>query len=595
MLRRISIVSLIAVVGILCCLGAAIAQPPGTQLTDYGTRKYNADWSPDGAWIVYHIQYSGEIHLIPSTGLATGESSINLSASSGYYCTNPRFTPDSQRVMYTEQSSPWRVVSVDLDGNDKQVVLPEGFCGSWNDDETLLAYITPEKSKEIRKLMVYDVARNETRRLYEGYLKHARPPEFTKDGLNVLVTLPDSDGNHSIFRVPLDGSQQFEQLTSRHYESDSPHLSPDGQWILYYAKIVGHAMSTHDIWALNLVTGIDMPLYSCTQYDISTADWSPDGSEIAYVVLNPYDLEDKSNREIYIDTFNGHTTDPYVRILEPRDIRWSDETLEYFVTATFWAFNTGPLTLEFSSDGGETWAVVGDDIAPDATSYSFCAACVSSDMCQLRLFEKDNPSVIDTFVEGFYFTVDSVNTDPAELLGRLAELIGNSDTRINNALITKLSNAAELLEKGKTGAAINILSALRNQIEAQRDKKIDDYLADSYLDAISCAVSMIAGAAKPVVEPTAFSLSQNVPNPFNPVTTIEYQIPAGAADRVTLKVYDMRGAVVNTLIDRVESPGVHSVVWDATDATGNRVSSGVYIYRLRAGEFTQSNKMILMR
>jgi flagellar hook assembly protein FlgD len=94
---------------------------------------------------------------------------------------------------------------------------------------------------------------------------------------------------------------------------------------------------------------------------------------------------------------------------------------------------------------------------------------------------------------------------------------------------------------------------------------------------------------------TAFRLKQNVPNPFNPATTIEYQIPADASDHVTLKVYDMRGAVVNTLVDRVESPGLHSVVWYGRDQTGTLVSSGVYFYRLKAGNFIQSNKMILMR
>ena len=90
-------------------------------------------------------------------------------------------------------------------------------------------------------------------------------------------------------------------------------------------------------------------------------------------------------------------------------------------------------------------------------------------------------------------------------------------------------------------------------------------------------------------------MDQNYPNPFNPVTTIEYQIPVGSYDRVILKVYDMRGSLVNTLVDRFESPGIHSAVWDGRDDSGNMVSSGIYIYQLKADDFVKSNKMILMR
>ena len=57
----------------------------------------------------------------------------------------------------------------------------------------------------------------------------------------------------------------------------------------------------------------------------------------------------------------------------------------------------------------------------------------------------------------------------------------------------------------------------------------------------------------------------------------------------------MRGALVRTLVDEFSSPGVHSVIWNGTDETGNRVSSGIYIYKLQAWEFTKSNKMLLIR
>ena len=95
--------------------------------------------------------------------------------------------------------------------------------------------------------------------------------------------------------------------------------------------------------------------------------------------------------------------------------------------------------------------------------------------------------------------------------------------------------------------------------------------------------------------PQKFSLSQNYPNPFNPLTSIEFAIPAGISEHVRLNIYDLRGALVRTLVDKVYNPGVHSALWDGTDETGNKVSSGVYIYMLRAGEFTNSKKMLFVR
>ncbi len=92
-----------------------------------------------------------------------------------------------------------------------------------------------------------------------------------------------------------------------------------------------------------------------------------------------------------------------------------------------------------------------------------------------------------------------------------------------------------------------------------------------------------------------FQLYQNYPNPFNPSTTIQYTIPDKVNKHVSLKLYDLRGALIKTLVDQVVSPGNHSLIWNGTDDTGNKVSSGIYLYQLQAGEFTKSNKMILMR
>jgi len=93
--------------------------------------------------------------------------------------------------------------------------------------------------------------------------------------------------------------------------------------------------------------------------------------------------------------------------------------------------------------------------------------------------------------------------------------------------------------------------------------------------------------------PTNFELSNNYPNPFNPTTTIKYAIPAAA--NVKLVVYNMLGEVVKTLVNQSQVTGSYSVTWDGTTNFGTQVASGIYIYRLTAGEFVSNKKMILMK
>jgi photosystem II stability/assembly factor-like uncharacterized protein len=97
-------------------------------------------------------------------------------------------------------------------------------------------------------------------------------------------------------------------------------------------------------------------------------------------------------------------------------------------------------------------------------------------------------------------------------------------------------------------------------------------------------------------KPEAFSLGQNYPNPFNPSTTIQYSIPAGSTGNHTLSVFDTRGALVRTLVEsRSTRPGIYSVIWDGKDMAGKSASSGMYVYQFKAGAFSESRKLLLIR
>ena len=93
--------------------------------------------------------------------------------------------------------------------------------------------------------------------------------------------------------------------------------------------------------------------------------------------------------------------------------------------------------------------------------------------------------------------------------------------------------------------------------------------------------------------PASFKMEQNSPNPFNPETVIKFSLPQDA--RVTLKVYNVLGQVVNTLVDEALPAGNHSATWDGKNEQGRDVASGVYFYRIKAGDFESIQKMTLLR
>jgi hypothetical protein len=98
--------------------------------------------------------------------------------------------------------------------------------------------------------------------------------------------------------------------------------------------------------------------------------------------------------------------------------------------------------------------------------------------------------------------------------------------------------------------------------------------------------------------PRAWSLAQNFPNPFNPRTTISFAIPGetqAVAVQARLAVFDLRGRLVKVLVEKDLRPGRYSIVWDGREANGGEAPSGIYFYRLKAGTFAETRKMLLMK
>jgi len=112
-------------------------------------------------------------------------------------------------------------------------------------------------------------------------------------------------------------------------------------------------------------------------------------------------------------------------------------------------------------------------------------------------------------------------------------------------------------------------------------------------DAMLNENSQSLGAVEIAAVPTEFALQLNYPNPFNPSTTIKYQIANDAS--VNLDIWNLQGQKIRTLVGKEQKSGYYSVVWDGRNDAGQTVSTGLYLYRVQAGSFVATHKMLMIK
>jgi len=170
---------------------------------------------------------------------------------------------------------------------------------------------------------------------------------------------------------------------------------------------------------------------------------------------------------------------------------------------------------------------------------------------------------------------------------------------VADKLRQKLQLVRASLERGQIRAATMQLNEFKIRVDvfqnfglisvASEQRLI--YLAHHLQNSIDQHFNKFAGGNMDPVLPSEFMLAQNYPNPFNPETRIEYSLP-GPSD-VNLAVFDVQGRKVRVLVDGQQDAGIKVVTWNGCDENGSRVSSGVYFYRLQAGDYAETKKMVL--
>ncbi|HKJ81165.1 MAG TPA: ammonia-forming cytochrome c nitrite reductase subunit c552 [Ignavibacteriaceae bacterium] len=231
-----------------------------------------------------------------------------------------------------------------------------------------------------------------------------------------------------------------------------------------------------------------------------------------------------------------------------------------------------------SKVGGHTLNMV--DPVSGVDNVAACAPChgtIGTEFSDKKFYVNGNA---DLDGDG---TANGLQVEMEGLLHKLALLLppkGSTDVSINDSTVTLLEAQAGynylFVEEDRSLGIHNpayAYSLIASSI-VKLDPTTDIKLIDNSL-------------------PQTFSIDQNYPNPFNPTTTIKYTIPKES--NVKLEIYDITGRLVNTVVNQSQSAGTYSVTWDGSNSSGQKVGSGMYLYRINAGSFIAVKKMILLK
>jgi hypothetical protein len=194
---------------------------------------------------------------------------------------------------------------------------------------------------------------------------------------------------------------------------------------------------------------------------------------------------------------------------------------------------------------------------------------------------------------GVYLSIDS----PVDLGGAFYQFAGPDAAEISPINLTEMDMMVGVANKKLSCLLLSYTNETISSGETSVIWLSDDPELNVELEAIDIADdrgrSLTIEEKQSVALPTGFALHQNHPNPFNPITEIRFELDRQVL--VTLSVYNILGQEVIRLTDSEYPAGSHAVIWDGTDDNGQQVASGIYLYQIKAGDFSAGRKMVLLK
>lgn len=246
---------------------------------------------------------------------------------------------------------------------------------------------------------------------------------------------------------------------------------------------------------------------------------------------------------------------------------------------------------EMAYDGEKVWGTDLDGLYENSTNQSLMTPefylGTSEDMYVMKV------AVWYETLEGWDGGNVQVTTDGGEswqLLSPEEQYPDNSVVALGQAGFTGISDGWEMYHfdlANYAGSCIQIKFHFASTNSQGKGMFVDHFICYGSPPSVGAAdISIAELPEKPM-------LINNYPNPFNPETTINFAL--SQKSNVALRVYDITGKLVKTLIEKETEAGYHSVSWDGTNESGKAVNSGLYLYRLDAGEYTDAHQMILLK
>ena len=338
-----------------------------------------------------------------------------------------------------------------------------------------------------------------------------------------------------------------------------------------------------------------------------------------YLFINPFIVDPNDTKMLYVGTSNGiwrnsDFTEIPLWSLESTLINWDHLTTvpsESYVTALAMSRSVGRV-LYFGTADGQVYRINNADTAPAGTiptqldmgtswsSGSYVAGiAIHPNDDQRVLLGVSNYNVINLF-----WTEDSGATwTPVE-----GNLGGANSPSVRDVAIVPFGGVDIFLAATSTGLystsdlvgpstlwSLEAPDLIGNVVVDQLATRPADGLvvaATHGKGVYSIDIPVGTSVDEPVI-PRVAQLGQNIPNPFNPMTTIKFNLTAEG--RATLVVYNVAGRRVRTLVDGMMSQGDHQVTWNGADDGGRPVASGVYLYRLESGAYHEVKRMTLVR
>ncbi len=360
-------------------------------------------------------------------------------------------------------------------------------------------------------------------------------------------------------RVAVDNAK----LVLTGYENDSLYTDASGN----YSFAQHHAGS----YSLNVSSTQAIPELTITPYDASLTA----RAALGLIIFD-------ANQETAADVNGDYYPTVYDAALMAQ---YSVGLIDAF-DAGIWAFN--PSSYAITLGGASivrnfTGIVIGDP----SGNYPGSAERTIPDMWDIGTLARDEAGRVRVnvrFDDAFYSFVSRIDFNQEQFSYAGYEVAGDLEDIQVVANVQNGSIRVAGFATGEVGTAQPVVSFLFDTLEAGDDIDVAYCMFD---EAFGGNVEVLAADGEEVV-PAKFGISQNYPNPFNPVTTISYDI-AKPCD-VNIEVYNVKGQKVTTLVNEKKQAGSYKAVWNAEN-----VSSGIYFYRINAGDFHSIRKMILIK